>query len=152
MEFFHIFAEKKIDMPTLQIKSKNYELSHVLSGLSNLDKSDFEGFVHEVNKLLAIKKVKEKDRIQAELLQKIYEPFDTQKQERYDELMAKMELAKSGNEAFTEEEYEELLALNEDSEKHNVESLKALNELSQLNATSLESLLTQLHISTPLPK
>ncbi len=127
-------------MQTIEIqKGIKVGFEELLKGAAQMGTEDLERFTDRLSQLLARRKTPHPSERELELLKKIYEPLKRQTQRRYDQLTAKL-----NSETITSQEHEELLALVETAESHNVEWLKAVVELARLRAVSVEELLNDL--------
>jgi hypothetical protein len=132
-------------MTTIQVKSEiQIGLDELLTGVSQLETPDLEGFLTEVSILLAHRKVASLPQREAELLQAINKGLLPSSQQRYDELSAKLRA-----EAITDSEHKELLALIDQSEVFAAERLERLLELAQLRQITLPELMDQLGLQPP---
>jgi hypothetical protein len=132
-------------MTSVQITSQvNIGLDQLINGVSQLETSDLEQFVGEINALLAQRKVPSLPRRETELLELINQGLPEAIQSRYDELQAKLH-----DETIAPDEHEELLALIDPVEQATADRLRSLIELSQLRQISLDELMTQLGIHHP---
>lgn len=120
------------------------ELDQLLNGVVQLETSDLERFVEQVNFILAQRKSPNLREPEVELIQQINQSLPENIQRRYDELRAK-----SRTETITSEEHEELLRLIDIVEQADVKRLQHLIELSQLRQVSLPDLMNQLGIHPP---
>lgn len=127
-------------MQSIEIqKGVKVGFEELISGVAQMGTEDLEKFTDRLSQLLARRKASRPSERELELLKKIYEPLKSKLQGKYDELIAKM-----NEETITEQEHQELLTLAEVAEAHNVEWLKAMVELAQLRAVSVEELKRQL--------
>lgn len=130
-------------MQTIEIqKGVKVGFEDLLKGASQMGTEDLERFMEKLGRLLARRKAPQPTERELELLKMIYEPLKAKTQRRYDLLSAKLQA-----ESITSNEHQELLALVETAEGHNVDWLKALIELAQLRDVSVEDLMMQLGLS-----
>ncbi len=133
-------------MPAIEIqKGIKISLEELVMGIAQMDTSSLEKFSDEINRLIARRKAPRPSERELELIHLIYQPLDRQTQQRYDELSSK-----NLHGVIGEEEHDELLALVEMAEKHNVVWLEALVELAQLRSVSLAEVKEQLHLHPPI--
>lgn len=129
-------------MTSVQITSQvNIGLDQLLNGVAQLETTDLEQFVGQINVLLAQRKVPSLPRRETELLELINQGLPEAIQSRYDALQAKL-----NDETIAPDEHQELLALIDPVEQATVDRLRSLIELSQLRQVSLDELMTQLGI------
>lgn len=132
-------------MTSVQITSQvNIGLDQLIKGVSQLETSDLEQFVGQVNLLLAQRKVPGLPHRETELLELINRGLPEAIQSRYDALQAKLHHGE-----IAPEEHQELLSLIETVEQATAERLGSLIELSQLRQVSLDELMAQLGIHHP---
>jgi uncharacterized phage infection (PIP) family protein YhgE len=132
-------------MTSVQIMSQvNIGLDQLLTGVSQLETTDLEQFVGQINVLLAQRKAPSLRQRETELLEQINQGLPEQLQSRYDELQIKQQKA-----MITSEEHEELISLIDPVEQASCDRLRALIELSQLRQISLDALMNQLGIHHP---
>lgn len=130
-------------MTPVSIAQTNIHIDQLLSGVSQLETTDLEQFVSQVNYLLIQRKCNIPRR-ETELLEQINQGLPDQLQYRYDELQIKLH-----DEVIKPEEHQELLSLIDAVEQASVDRLRSLIELSQLRQISLDDLITQLGIHHP---
>lgn len=127
-------------MQTIEIhKEIQLNIDDLMQGLSKMDLLTLEKFSAELNKVIARRKTPNLPDRELELLDAIYAPFSSAKQQRYDELYRKLQ-----DEQITPSEHEELLQLVEQSEQHNAEWLEHLAELAILRGIPMLQLKNQL--------
>lgn len=132
-------------MRTIEIrKDIKLEVDELLQGLSDMDLDSLEKFSEALNHIIARRKSPHPSEKELELLDKVYQPFSSVAQQRYDELYQKLE-----EENISPEEYKALLELIEQAEKHNAEWLEALAGLAALRGVSVEELKQGLGIENP---
>lgn len=139
-------------MPSVQIKSNQYDFNEILSGLSNLNTSELEQFIKQASNVLARKKTPNPPEKELILIAKIYQALDNSTQKRYDELSTKMNAEKMGQGKISPKEHAELLKLVAVTEQHNVEWLSSVVELAKLRKTSVDEIVKQLGIQSPTIK
>lgn len=130
-------------MQTIEIrKGLTVGMDEMLQGVSKMDTSALEQFVSKVENLLANRKVKNRSKRERELLTVInWRRLPEAEQTRYDFLFEKLQ-----DETITPKEHEELSALIERAEQHNVEWVEALAELAQLRGIHINDLMLELGI------
>ena len=114
---------------------------NLLNAVQQLTVSELEEFMQNISAFRAQKitpNLSEKD---SELLLKINRNLDENIQKRYQLLINKRE-----DKSLSENEYQELLDLTDQVEKHQAERLKYLAELSILRGCSLSDLINKLGI------
>jgi hypothetical protein len=132
-------------MTSVQITSQvNIGLDQLLSGVSQLETTDLEQFVNQVNCLLAQRRAPSLPHRETELLEQINQGLPENLQQRYDVLQIKLQ-----DEVITPEEHQELLSLIDTVEQASADRLRSLIELSQLREVSLDNLMGQLGIHHP---
>ncbi len=132
-------------MTSLQITSKvDIGLDQLLNSIAELETSELEQFVGQVNALLAQRKAPTLPEREVELLETINQNLVEEVQDRYDELQGKLQ-----DEAITTEEHQELLEMIDVVEQATVTRLQALVELSKIRQVSLDELMNQLGIKPP---
>jgi preprotein translocase subunit SecA len=132
-------------MASVQVTSQiKIELDQLLGGVAQLETTDLERFVEQVNILLAQRKVAKLSQPEAELLQQINQGLAEDTQHRYDNLRAKLQA-----ETITPHEHQELLALIDTVEQADADRLQHLIQLSQLRQVPLNDLMSQLGIYPP---
>jgi hypothetical protein len=134
-------------MAKVQFKSGiSIELDQLLAGVVQLETSDLEQLLIQVQYVLAHRESPNLPVLEIELLQKINQTLPEELQERYKNLSTKM---RSG--IITTDEHQDLLNLIEIVEQNNGDRLKYLIQLSQLRNISLAMLMEQLQIRPPQP-
>ncbi len=132
-------------MTSVQITSQvNIGLDQLLNGVSQLETTDLEQFVGQINFLLAQRKVPRRPQRETELLELINQGLPEDIQGRYDELQIKLH-----HETIMPDEHQELLSLIDTVEQATVDRLRSLVELSQIRQVSLDELMVQLGIHHP---
>ena len=116
----------------------------LLEAASQLNPGELEQFVTQVIALQARRRAPSVTKTETELLMKINNGLPTDVRARYWVLIGKRQ-----EESLTEEEYEELLRLSDQTEQLQVERLEALIELAQLRGTTLDALMDSLGIKAP---
>jgi hypothetical protein len=132
-------------MSTVHVTSQiSIGLEQLFSGISQLETTELEQFVEQINFLLATRKMNGFPQRESELLEQINQGLPENIQHRYDELQLKLH-----DETINPEEHQELLSLINIVEQASVDRLKCLVELSQLRQISLDDLMHQLGIHHP---
>lgn len=132
---------------TVQVTSEiNIQMDEVLDGVSKLDTPELEQFFNQVSILLAQRKAPHLSPQEATLLQKINQGLPETLLQRYGKLTEKLR-----TETISTAEHQELNRLIDQIELADAERLQYLIELAQLRGISLDELMAQLGISTPLP-
>jgi hypothetical protein len=132
-------------MTSVQITSQvNIGLDQLLNGVAQLETTDLEQFVGQINVLLAQRKVPSLPRRETELLELINQGLPEAIQSRYDALQAKLH-----DEMIAPDEHQEMLSLIDTVEQATGDRLRSLIELSQLRQVSLDELMAQLGIHHP---
>jgi hypothetical protein len=132
-------------MTSVQVTSQiEIELEQLLNGVAQLETTDLEKFIGQVNLILARRKVANLPQPEAELLQQINRGLSAETQHRYNELRAELQAG-----TITPDEHRELLVLVDIVEQADAERLQHLIELSQLRQVPLHDLMNQLGIHPP---
>jgi len=134
-------------MTTIHVKSEvqiNFE--QLLDGVAQLDTPTLEHLLYQVSLVLAQRKAPRLSKQESTLLQKINRSLPATVQRRYDELQAKLQA-----ETISTDEHQELLKLIDEAELADATRLQALLELAQLRQVSLDEVMNQLGIHSPLP-
>jgi len=116
----------------------------LLEAASQLNPKELEQFVSQVIALQARRRVPSPSKTETELLMKINNGLPADVRARYRVLIKKRQ-----EESLSEEEYEELIRLSDQTEWLQVERLEALIELAQLRGTTLDALMDSLGIKAP---
>ena len=133
-------------MTTVQVTSEiDIELDKVLDGVAQLDTADLEQFLAQVSLLLARRKAPNLPKREAELLQKINEGLSPELQQRYEALQVKLQA-----DIISPAEHQEYLTLIDKIELVDAERMEILIELAQLKNISLDELMNQLGIHSPV--
>lgn len=114
-------------------------VTELLDNASRLETGEFDVFFREMLSLRAKRVASVLPLKESDLLQKIYLKLPAHIQQRYDSLTAKRQ-----DETILPEEYAELMELVPLVEKHNVQRLKYIVELSQLRNLTPQELMKQL--------
>lgn len=113
-----------------------------LAEIEAMSNSDLENMLQAVARVLVRRKVAVLPNRETELLKAIeQQPFSQVEQGKFDLLNEKLR-----QEKISKKEHETLLLLLSKMEKHNVQRLKNLIELSQIRRVSLDELMRQLGI------
>jgi len=132
-------------MTSVQVTSQiEIELEQLLNGVAQLETTDLEKFIGQVNLILARRKVANLPQPEAELLQQINRGLSAETQHRYNELRTELQAG-----TITPDEHRELLVLVDIVEQADAERLQHLIELSQLRQVPLHDLMNQLGIHPP---
>lgn len=130
-------------MSTVQITSQ-VSTDELLHSVASLPAAELEQFVARVLALRAHLKAPSIPEQEAQLLSRINAGLPTAQQQR----LAKLD-QKRQDETLTDEEHQELLALNDLVEQQNVERMQCLGKLAQLRQIPLTTLMQDLGIRTP---
>lgn len=114
---------------------------NLLNAVQQLTVSELEEFMQNITAFRAQKITPNLSEKESELLLKINRNLDENIQKRYQLLINKRE-----DESLSKNEYQELLHLTDQVEKHQAERLKYLAELSILRGCSLSDLINNLGI------
>ncbi len=131
-------------MPSVQISTR-LSTDDLLAAIAQLNASELEDFTSHVIRLRAQRFAPHIPKNEAELLKRINQGVPASMQTRYDELGIKRDA-----EILTADEYDELLQLTDQIEKVDAERLRNLAELARLRQTSLDALMDELDIKTPV--
>lgn len=132
-------------MPTIAINSKiQLDLQTVLEGVSGLEIKDLESFASKINNLVAQKKASSLTERETFLFQEINKGLPPKIQQRYRELLKKLE-----GQIISEAEHQELTSLIPMIEAKDAERLKYLIELAQIRNVSIDGLMESLGIKYP---
>lgn len=123
-------------MPTTQIES-----DQLLNAALKMPEEEFQHFVTELFTLKARERVTALSQRESELLTSINQGLPPADAKRMNELIAKRQ-----DYSLTEEEYQELIRLTDESECFGVERLKHLMELAHLRGITLDEVMEQLDI------
>ena len=113
---------------------------NLLNAVVQMPESEFNSFVKKA-KVLRSKKVFNSS-LEADLILKINSVFPTDKRQRYNELYAKFQ-----DEKTSENEYQELLQLNDEFESLNNKRLQFIAKLADIRQKSLLEVMKELGIS-----
>lgn len=129
-------------MASVKLQSNiQIELRDIIKSVAQLETSELEQFVNQLNNLLAIRKAPNLPVKEAELLLKINQWLPPELKQKYDELTAKRR-----DFMLSKVEHEQLLELVEIVEMQHVERMKNLIELAKLRQISLDELMETLGI------
>ena len=130
-------------MTTIQLQTE-ISLVDLLQGVQHLDSTTLEEFADEVMLLRAKRRAPSISKAETELLRQINLGLPERTQSRFHDLKEKRDAA-----TLTPVEYEELLAIIDQIETHDVERLEALAELAAMRNVPVRQLMHQLGL---LPK
>lgn len=120
----------------------NVNLDEILSSFNTLNTNELEGFMFEIGKMVASRKINHLENKESQLLKAINNGISTVQLERY-----KLLSLKNQEEKITETEHQELLQLNEKIEQKNVTRLKKMVALARIRGIGLPILMKQLGIA-----
>jgi hypothetical protein len=130
-------------MASVQVTSEiTIDVDQLLRGVAQLETSDLERFVEQVNLILSQRKTTHQ--VESQLLQRIRQSLPETTHQRYNQLSEKLR-----SETIAPDEHQELLSLIDVVEQANVDRLQCLVELAQLRQISLNDLMKQLDIHPP---
>ncbi len=116
-------------------------LADLIENVADLDNQTFQSFLTDVYRRRAKQRTPAIQQDEADLLEKISMGFPIEKWERLNFLDSKLE-----NSTLSDEEHEELMALNEANEAYMMSRLKLLGQLAELRKTTLREVMKQLGI------
>ena len=116
---------------------------NLLNAVVQMPESDFARFLQKANALRKKQHIHKISRKESGLILKINTVFPTDKRELYNRLYAKFR-----EESLSENEHQELLALNDEFEILNAERLKYIGELAKIRKQTLEEVISDLQIKT----
>ena len=125
--------------------SVQLSVSEILNNVENLETNKFEQLYRELFSLRVRRNGASLNAAESQLLNKINSEFDPKKWERLTYLDWKLEYS-----ALTPKEEMESLKLAEAYENYSVERLKCLSQLAMLRQVSIDKLMAQLGINTPI--
>ena len=125
--------------------SVQLSVSEILNNVENLETNKFEQLYRELFTLRVRRNAVSLNALESQLLNKINSEFDPKKWERLTYLDWKLEHG-----ALTLKEETESLKLAEAYENYSVERLKCLSQLAMLRQVSIDKLMAQLGINTPI--
>jgi hypothetical protein len=122
-------------MASVQVTSEiTIDVDQLLRGVAQLETSDLERFVEQVNLILSQRKTTHQ--VESQLLQRIRQSLPETTHQRYNQLSEKLR-----SETIAPDEHQELLSLIDVVEQANVDRLQCLVELAQLRQISLNDLM-----------
>jgi hypothetical protein len=130
-------------MPTIQVQTE-LSFDELLKAVKQLSASDLEQLMSQVIALQAQRKASSLPKAETDLLLKINQGLPADRQQRFNELVAKRQA-----ETLTPEEHQELLQLTDDIEKSDAKRMQYLTELARLRGISLTALMKDLGIQPP---
>ncbi len=133
-------------MTTIHLSSE-IDIETVMQSMGKLNSSELEKVLLRLSIMLAQKKAPNIPVQEAKLLQKINQGLDEVILQRYtflNQLMKENTLSK--------EEHQELMSLIDEVEQMDAQRLKAIVELANLHAISIDELMKQLTIHPPKPQ
>ena len=113
--------------------------------VERLDNRSLDTFIDNILSLRLQRKTSDKQKEEADLLQKINKSLSIKEIDRFNAL-----LEKQYEDDITEQEYAELLVLVNKIEKLNVKRLKYLISLAQLRNVTVREVMNQLGLSNPI--
>ncbi|MCB0121470.1 MAG: hypothetical protein KDE58_04460 [Caldilineaceae bacterium] len=125
-------------MTTIQLQTE-ISLVDLLQGVQHLDSTTLEEFADEVMLLRAKRRAPSISKAETELLRQINLGLSERTRSRFHDLKQKRDAA-----TLTPAEYEELLAIIDQIEAHDVERLEALAELAAMRNVPVRQLMHQL--------
>lgn len=120
----------------------NVNLDEILNSFNTLNTNELEGFMFEIGKMVASRKINHLENKESQLLKAINNSISAAQLERY-----KLLSLKNQEEKITETEHQELLQLNEKIEQKNVIRLKKMIALARIRGIALPILMKQLGIT-----
>ena len=129
-------------MPTVKIEAQ-LSKEDLLEAVQQLSLSELEQFTQDIIAVQAKQKANNLSANETELLFKINQNLNKNKLDKY-----KLLITKRNQEILTEKEYQELLLLTNEVEKHQAQRLEYLAQLTQIRQVSLSNLIIQLGIQT----
>lgn len=130
-------------MSTIQVQTE-LSFDELLKAVQQLSSSDLEELMSQIVALQAQRKASSLPQAETELLLKINQGLPAQRQQRFNELVAKRQ-----TETLTPEEHQELLQLTDDIETSDAQRMHYLTELARLRGVSLTALMKDLGIRPP---
>ena len=127
-------------MPTVKIEAQ-LSKEDLLEAVQQLSLSELEQFTQDIIAVQAKQKANNLSANETELLFKINQNLNKNKLDKY-----KLLITKRNQEILTEKEYQELLLLTNEVEKHQAQRLEYLAQLTQIRQVSLSNLIIQLGI------
>jgi len=129
-------------MSTMKVEVQ-FSSEDLLKAVGQLSKSDLKKFISQAIAIQAQRTTSSLMQRESELLLKINQGIPLDIQQYYNDLIAKRDA-----ELLTNDEYKELLRLNEQIEKQQVQRIEYLAELAGLKGISLNTLMENLGIQT----
>ena len=129
-------------MATVQVQTK-IPIENLLDGVEQLTSSDLEEFVSQVMRIQAQRKVSSLSFEESDLLQHINEGISSDTWEQYEELKRKREA-----EILSENEHQTLLQISNQIEEANAKRIELLSRLALIRKVSLDTLMTELEITS----
>lgn len=133
-------------MTTTHLNSE-IDIESVMQGMGKLNNSELENILSRISIMLAQKKAPNLPKQEAKLLLEINQSLDEAVLQRYSSLNQLMRENK-----LSEEEYQELIQLIDKVELADAKRLKAIIELANLRAITVDELMKQLNIQPPKPQ
>ncbi len=133
-------------MTTIHLNSE-IDIESVMQGMGKLNNSELEKVLSRISIMLAQKKAPNLPKKEAKLLLEINKSFDDIVLQRYASLSQLMREDK-----LSEEEHQELMQLIDEVELADAKRLKAIVELANLRAITVDELMKQLNIHPPKPQ
>ena len=133
-------------MTTIHLNSE-IDIESVMQGMGKLNNSELENILSRISIMLAQKKAPNLPKQEAKLLLEINQSLDEAVLQRYSSLNQLMRENK-----LSEEEYQELIQLIDKVELADAKRLKAIIELANLRAITVDELMKQLNIQPPKPQ
>ncbi len=128
-------------MPVVQL-SAELSFDQLVNAVTQLPQSEFQKFLHTVDRIHPLYEEHRLSSREAELLLKINQGIPSAVQQRYDELIEKRD-----SRALTPEEYQELLRLTDRVELLDAQRMEHIVELAHLRNQPLHMLLEELGMS-----
>ena len=128
-------------MPVIQVEAR-VSLEQLLKAVEQLPPDELVPFVERVLALRAQRVAPHLNADESALLQRVNHGLSPDKQQRYDELVAKRQA-----EVLTDEEHEELIALSDEQEMIAADRLAALADLARLRGVPLATLVDSLGLA-----
>lgn len=126
-------------MPTMQVES-----DQLLNAALQMPEDEFQRFVTKLFTVKARTRTATLSERESELLPRINQGLSATDAQRMRTLIAKRQ-----SYTITETELQELIGLTDESERLNVERMKALVELAQMRGVTLDEVVKQLQIRPP---
>ena len=131
-------------MPTINIEA-DISVETLVKATEQLSPLDLQRFRSQVLAISAKRAASSVSESETQCLLRINQRLPIERQQRYDQLIAKRDA-----ETLTAEEHVELLQLSQQAEAIDVQRMEALTKLAQLRGVTLSDVLRQLKIGPPI--